>query len=324
MLLFFYKKDLLGNYSQVYIKREEGMIMIRKATSEVLDIFCLCRDDIKRLQKEGILTPEKKGQGITTYYTDKELNKLLDIKMYLLAGYRISDMETIFTDEYDSETGIAEQIHVYKKRIQMLEFIQNIRLDLEDFQKLSQTQLIKTGKVSAQKSNLPEYGTDSYYDLFWNIVKLIFVVDFLSQKESFKTEKKIVLRRVLEAYRVCEEILEISGTEINREEIKQAFIEMANTPIEDSEIKEFVSDVVKECIRNRDAILDELNRENIKPITDELDSQSGKIYKKMMDHIFKFALDYFVDEEELFCVYVNFRNFVNGLDQQALEDGVIK
>ena len=37
-----------------------------------------------------------------------------------------------------------------------------IRLDLEELQKLSQTQLIKTGQVSAKKINLPEFGTDSY------------------------------------------------------------------------------------------------------------------------------------------------------------------
>ncbi len=299
--------------------------MIDKKSSEIQEIFGLCRDDIKRLEKDGVLKPVKSGQGKASKFGEGDMNRLLDIKMYLLAGYRISDMKKIITDDYDSDGGIVEQIHIYKKRIQMLEFIRVMKSDFDELETLSLNQLIETGKVFAEKTNIPMYGSKEYYDTFWDYIKLVFIIDFLSQRESFKVDSTIVFQRAYTAYNIVEKILKLSGTEINQDEIRNAFIEMANTPMEsEQEIKGFIKELVEECLSNKEQIMAELTRESITPITEELDPQTGKIFKDMMNHFFRFTLDYFVDEEELYCVYMNFRKFINGLDQEALTAGIVR
>lgn len=299
--------------------------MFNKTSSEIQEIFGLCRDDVKRLEKDGVLNPAKSGQGKASKFGEEDMSRLLDIKMYLLAGYRISDMKRIITDNYDSDEGIAEQIHVYKKRIQMLEFIRVMKADYKKIGELSPKQLIETGKVSAEKTNMPTYGSKEYFDIFWDYIKLVFIVDFLSQRESLKVDREVVLNRAYAAYIIVEKILKMSGTEINRDEIREAFVEMANTPIEDDqEIKEFAKELVGEYLSHKEQILEELTKESIAPITDELDAQAGSIFKDIMNHFFRFTLDYFVDEEELYCVYLNFRQFVNGLDQENLATGIVR
>ena len=103
--------------------------MNEKTSSEVQDIFGFSRDDIKRLESIEVVKPEKRGQGRASIFGEEAINRLLDVKLYILAGYRISDMESIFSNDHDPQDMISEQIHIYKKRIQMLEFIQAMRAD---------------------------------------------------------------------------------------------------------------------------------------------------------------------------------------------------
>ena len=299
--------------------------MIYKTSSEIQEIFGLNRDDVRRLEKDGVLKPEKNGQGKVSKFGEEDMNRLLDIKIYLMAGYRISDMEKIITEEYDSDEGIAEQIHIYIKRIQMLKFIRAIRSDIKALNTLSRKQLVATGVVSAEKTNLPKFGSKEYFDVFWDYIKLVFIVDFLSQKESFNTNNEIILKRAFAAYDIVKKILWMSGTEIGDDKIVSAFSEMASTPIEsDDEIKDFLKELVEEYLSNKSKIMEDLIHENIDSITDELDWRAGKVYRDMMHHFFQFTLDYFVDEQELYCIYINFRKFVNGLDQDALSKGIVR
>ncbi len=299
--------------------------MIDKTSSEIQEIFGLDRDDVRRLEKDGVLKPKKNGQGKASRFGEEDMNRLLDIKIYLLAGYRISDMKKIITEEYDSDEGIAEQIHIYKKRIQMLEFIRVMRSDIKELSTLRQKQLINAGVVSAEKTNLPKFGSKEYFDAFWDYIKLVFIVDFLSQKESFKTDNEIILKRTFAAYNIIKKILGMSGTEIDDEEFVSAFSEIASIHINsDDEIKDFLKELVEEYLSNKNKIMEDLIHENIDPITDELDQRAGDVYRDMMYHFFQFTLDYFVDEEELYCIYINFSKFVNGLDQDALSKGIVR
>ena len=231
--------------------------MSGKNSSEIQDIFGLCRDDIKRLEKDGVLNPKKSGQGKASLFSERDLNNLLDIKIYLLAGYRISDMKNIITATYDSDSGISEQIHIYKKRIQMLEFIQTIRADIRKLDTLSQGQLMDVSRVHAEKTAIPAFGTQEFNDFSWNFMKLIFIIDFMSQKESFKQDSEIIVKRALAAYRIVVDILSMTGTEIRREDLIEGLNELRKEPIEDDrEVKEFAKELVEEYLNQKDQIID--------------------------------------------------------------------
>ena len=203
-----------------------------KTSLEIREIFGLERDDIRRLEKDGVLTPQKSGQGKASVFGMQDLDKLLDIKMYLLGGFRISDMSGIFTEDYDSDERIGEQIHIYIKRIQMLEFIRVIRSDFKAFEILEQKKIIQSGRITAKNTNLPEYGTEEYFDEFWNFLKLVFIMDFLSQKESF-SRQEVVLKKAMDAYHIVERILERSGIKFESEEIIQGLLKLIDSPIEE-------------------------------------------------------------------------------------------
>lgn len=295
-----------------------------KTSLEIREIFGLERDDIRRLEKSGVLKPKKDGQGKASLFGMRDLDRLLDIKMYLLGGFRISDMPGIFTEDYDSDERIGEQIHIYKKRIQMLEFIRVMRSDLKAFEKLDQKKLIQSGRITAKNSNLPEYGTEEYFDEFWNFLKLVFIMDFLSQKESF-LRQEIVLKKAMDAYHIIESILERSGIKIDSEEVIQVLLELTDSPIEeDNDLKHYVLEWVEEYRNSKIKIMEELEKESITPTIKGLDDDVKERFKLMMQHLTEFALDYFIDEEELFCIMKNFQQFIIGLDRAALEKGVVR
>lgn len=308
-----------------FILNSGGTYMSGKTSSEIQDIFGLCRDDIKRLEKDGVLNPKKSGQGKASLFSERDLNTLLDIKIYLLAGYRISDMKNIITATYDSDSRISEQIHIYKKRIQMLEFIQTIRADIRKLYTLSQGQWRNVSRVHAEKTAIPAFGTQEFNDFFWKFMKLIFIIDFMSQKESFKQDSEIIVKRALAAYRIVVDILSMTGTEIRREGLIEGLNALRKEPIEDDrEVKEFAKELVEEYLNQKDQIIDEIFKEGVDPIVAELDPESGATYRDMMLHIIGFALDYFVDERELYYLFMNFIQFVQGLDQEALDNGIVK
>ena len=295
-----------------------------KKSSEIQRIFGLSRDDVNRLDKDGIINPKRNGQGIASRYGIEDMSRLLDVKIYLLAGYRISDMKNILTSTYDSDAGISEQIHIYKKRIQMLEFIQTMRADLNELQHFSSKQVTEMNKVTAQNSNFPDYGSDEYFELAWEFLELIFIVDFLSQRESVNAEKNDVLKRVFEAYKLVNKILDISGTKIDQNEVQEGLKTIATYSAEDDiNVKEFIKEIIDEYLNNKALILEEFERECIAPKTYGVEERIALIYKKFMKDFFEFALSYFVDEEELYCIYVNLKRFAQSIDIKSFEQGII-
>lgn len=299
--------------------------MTFKKSSEIQKIFGLSRDDINRLDKDGVLKPRRSGQGIASQYSNEDIYRLLDVKMYLLAGYRISDMKNILTSSYDSDSGISEQIHIYKKRIQMLEFIRVMRADFNELEQFSAKQVIEFNKKAAKNSNLPDYGTDEYFESAWEYLEMIFLVDFLSQRESLNSEKEEVLDKVLEAYKLVGKILELSGTEIDQNEVKDFILTIADYSDEDDmEVKDYIKEIIDEYLSNKEQIADELEKECIVPQTRGLKEEMAVIYKKILKHFFEFSLSYFVDEEELYCIYINLKRFAQNIDIKALEQGIVR
>lgn len=298
--------------------------MLAKKSSEIQEIFGLSRDQIRTLEKEGVIKPEKNGQGKASLYGYEDVNLLLDIKLYLLAGYRIVDMKNIIKDNFDYEEAITEQLHILKKRLQMLEFIRIIRKDFKKLEQLDARQLVNVGKVAAKKSQMPEFGTEEYFDKLLDLLKLVFIVDFLSQRSSFVVDSKVVLSRTLDAYRILDTIIQTQDEDFHTDDISliDIFSEIANTS--DQGIQGMVNEIVDECRKNKDDILKDFTRTSITPITDELDKETGIVYRDMMLHLFQFAIDYFVDKDELYCIFTNIRHFVNGLNPEALANGVVR
>lgn len=105
--------------------------MINKTSKELRQIFDLNRDDMRYFtETKSILKPKKLGQGQAAKYSETDIERLLDIKILLLSGYKNQDMENIFTGDYVSDEKIAEQIRNYKRRILILEFIQKLRSNI--------------------------------------------------------------------------------------------------------------------------------------------------------------------------------------------------
>ena len=127
--------------------------MSYKTSSEIQEIFELQRDDIKRLQKAGVLNPVKKGQGKASLFGDDDMSRILDIKMHMLAGYKVSQMCNFFDEAYDSDEELSKQIHMYKKRILILEYIRTLKTDIREFDKLNQNQINEFGQLYNQYVN---------------------------------------------------------------------------------------------------------------------------------------------------------------------------
>ena len=302
--------------------------MSDKTSTEIQEIFGLGRDDVKRLEKEGVLKPKKNGQGKASIYGDDDLNRLLGIKIYLMGGYRIADMKSIITDSYDSSKSIAEQIHMYKKRIQVLEYIQNIDTDINRLVTLmieKNDMAEDLQKVSDDISKISVYNSKEYRELFWDMIKLVFIIDFLSRKESLDEDKGIAMDRALSAYKIVVKLLDLSGAEISKEEIKNELIDIVNAPEgDDQELMEYVRELKDEYLSSKGKIMEEFTNETYDQISEMMGEQSANLVKEMINHTIQFILDYFVDEEELYCIFKNFHRFVNGLDQKALAEGEIR
>lgn len=295
--------------------------MNEKTSSEVQDIFGFSRDDIKRLESIEVVKPEKRGQGRASIFGEEAINRLLDVKLYILAGYRISDMESIFSNDHDPQDMISEQIHIYKKRIQMLEFIQAMRADDKELAKLDERQLIELDKLSVKNNHMPEFGTIEYHDKVLDLLKLIFIVDFLSQKDSFRADISIVRQRSMTALNLILGFFELTG----EDDTKEKLLRLVKEPIDDDlDIKDIVKDFSEEWLAEKDKILEELTNDIFESIPEEVDEQVVSVYKMIVLHLSQFVADYFFDEHELYCIFINLRNLFKELDQDALDKGKIK
>ncbi len=298
--------------------------MKSKTSLEVREIFDLSIDDIKRLEKAGVINPLKRGQGRASQFAMSDLDRLLDVKIHLLAGYRISDMSEIFTEKYDAEESIRQQIHIHEKRILMLEFIKTIRDDLKKLENLNKNQLTEIGQASVQYSKIPFHDIDEYFDTSWKFIKLVFIMDYLSQKHIFDDESDVV-RKAYDAYSIIKEIIRIIGIEIDESEVHELFIDMADSTVEDDQaIRLLVKEWVSEYRKVKDELLEEIDKKNITPAVNNIDVNAGECFRSVIKHLFQFTMDYFVNEDELFWLYHNFRKFIYRLDRDALSKGIVK
>ena len=141
--------------------------MISKTATELRKILGLDRNTFQRLEdKEGI-TPNKIGQGIATEYSADDISKLIDVKLLLLSGFRVSEMPQLLCEEYYPDNIINEQMRMYKRRIAMLEFVSMLREAYEEFSRVSQTSETAHGKAGLLSDSFNmDYGFCSLEFLF--------------------------------------------------------------------------------------------------------------------------------------------------------------
>ena len=283
--------------------------MFEKCSSEIQDIFGLSRDDVRRLENEGLLKPIKRGQGKAAIYGEADLFRLLDIKIYLLAGYRIADMSNIITEDIDSDTNLDEQIYLYKKRILMLEFIKGMKAYLKKIRTLSAEQYNSLISVSINNSNLSSRNANEFFDVIWDMYKLLFIADYLSQRTSFKEKSEIVSKRVSDAYITVKKLCQVTGNTKGLEELKFNMAAMAHE-IDEEEVKEFVDELVDEYQQDKEKIIYDFISDCIIPITKKLDVQTGDLVREFWEYVIRFLMDYFFDKNELYCIFINVLRFL--------------
>lgn len=294
--------------------------------NQICHVFGITKDDVYRLCKAGVIKPEVFGQGIASNYSEADMDSLLVVKIYLMAGYTIADMEDIFSEdkvsEKTSDEGIAKQIRKYKRKIRLLEFIQEIRLNLNETRKLSVEQLANTIVVQNENFKMPEYGSDEYHALTWEIIQLVFILDYLCQEESLSDNKKEVINKIKAVLFTFRKLAVMKGLDIS--EFRNDIIEFGKKSINDQEIKEVTKEVYEYIVANKEELIKVLMQSNSDPVTQKLDDQSGSVYRDRMQILYEFMVDYFLDEEAMVCLITNFLRFFNEIDMEALKKGEIK
>ena len=294
--------------------------------NQICHVFGISRDDVNRLCKASVINPEVLGQGIASMYSEADMDILLMVKVYLMAGYKISDMEDIFTKEKASEKTsderIAKQIRKYKRRIRLLEFIQAMRLNFNKTRMLSVEQQANTIIVQNENFEMPEYNSNEYQALTWEIIQLVFILDYLCQEESLSDDGKEVANKIKAVLITVRKLIVMKGLDIN--EARKDFIEFGNTSFNDQEIKEASNEVYEYIVANKEKIIDALMQSNSDPVTSKLDDQSGSVYRDRMKILNEFLVDYFFDAEAMVCLITNFLRFFNEIDKDALKEGEIK
>lgn len=294
--------------------------------NQICHVFGISRDDVNRLCKAGVINPEVLGQGIASMYSEADMETLLKVKIYLMAGYKIADMGDIFAKEKASEKtsdeDLAKQIRKYKRRIRLLEFIQAMRLNINETRKLSVEQQANTIIVQRENFEMPEYNSDEYHALTWETIQLVLILDYLCQEESLSGDEKDVAKKIKAVLKTFSKLAVMRGLDIN--EVRKDFIEFENISVDVQEIKEAAKEAYEYIVANKEKIIDILMRSNSDPITLKLDDQSGSVYRDRMQMLNEFLVDYFLDAEAMVCLITNFLRFFNEMDKDALKNGEIK
>lgn len=292
-----------------------------KTSSEIQNIFSLSRDDIKRFEKIGVLTPNKHGKGIASGYSDKDLERLLDAKLLLLSGYRLPDTSIILSENYSSEENIMQQIKKYKRYILILEFLQ---LNKQDHQRI--TAYVKKQKHKVindyKKCFMGNLEPDEYSELFWNVIELVFIVDYLGQVHDSRDSSEIAINKITNAMRIINKIIQFSGRDNEDSDYIETIRDLIEDPIEnENEIR----DVICEC-------LDELNshrHEIIETMTNEclgyfapMDAEFKAIFRDYMIHIYQFCFDFFGDKDVIFNIYTNVKGVLGSIDSNMFDKGM--
>lgn len=304
--------------------------MINKTSKELRQIFDLNRDDMRYFTnpKDGVLKPKRSGKGQADKYSEAEIDRLLDIKIYRMTGYKNQEMKEIFKGDYVSDDEIAEQIKTYKRRILILEFIQKIRTNLKDAREFVKEQSVEAIVSTVKTLNSYGFEINSFediYDIFLDMIKLVFIIDYLSQKESIKDENEIKsLNRSMEAFDLIAYYSELFGGKITPEWINDNLIQMLYAFEEGNlepktDAKEFAN-----LLNDKKQAYKRIMRKNWNKSTNEWDAQTRKNYIERMMILLDFVFDYFADEYTIYYLFKNVENFLRGLDREALERGEVK
>ena len=302
--------------------------MIRKSSTEVRNIFDMDRHELDRYRKSGIIsTVEEVGQGQTSYYSEKDLHRLLELKLLHMSGYTLSDFKERYAHKKSEKLDLDEQIYEYKRRIHLLELVKLI-LTQEESYHLSNRQWLEFGRTGLRraKAELKELkipGLD-----YWDIFQVIFSVDRLCCKKSISTEpdgskksrKSIVdicnlvkpsnhedsVELCLELKSICEEVLEeAKPTGQRAKEISDLFIDAYN-----ADRSRFVSHVLKK--------IEAMSEEGSE------DKQVETAYRDFTEKLYIGVIDLVMDGQGLYYLLYNLLECTHYIDLDALEKGNIQ
>lgn len=298
--------------------------MIAKTSREARETFGLERDDIKRLENDGVLHPQKNGKGKASLYGIDDMYRLLDVKMYLLGGFKISQMQNLFGKDFDRDSMIEDQLRVYSRRIKLLNFIKTLRSDIKFLENSIKTEndaisVIEAGKKTVLLNNTLPLGEEQYWDMIWSYIQLIFIFDFLSQKENYKYNRESIQNKVRIAYDIFIKILDFFDEKINENELQDLINEIKNTQPTEEEIKQLVREWVTEYHQNSEEIINSIEEKLISSITSNLNNELGEHLKAFMIHLYSFTLDYFIDEESLYYITISLISYFKELTSTIIK-----
>ena len=245
------------------------------------------------------------------------MDTLLCVKQLLQAGYPLSSMKQFSESESFPDDEITKQIHLYKKRILCLEFIQDMRAMTEELNELSQMQLVNAREVVAKNRNLPRVDTEECTDYLWNSIGVLFNFDYFCDERDF--EDKIVQKHVKDTFEMIEK-LGVPNNELTG--ILMSFDDITIEKTQD--YKDSIKEKVDELSCQKEVFLRDFIENVVNHDIDKMDEQSGIVYKKRQERVFSFFLDYIMDEYAIYSFGINLLNLASKLDRESLAKGKIK
>ena len=157
-----------------------------KTRSDIQECLLFGRDELKYILKKIEIDSKKHGVGVATEFDEDGLDKLLDVKIMLLAGFRLTDISTVNLKESDAI--IANQIRLFKGRIRLLEFIQCIYNDISIYEHL----VLEYGdRIDKEfKSLLTDYSSgDNTEVIRWKYINIGLLINWLSSMEVIRDNR---------------------------------------------------------------------------------------------------------------------------------------
>ena len=301
--------------------------MATKTGTEVQDIFCWSRQNyrsvIDLIGKEKF-TKDNAG-GVSYTFNEEEMYRLLDIKIFQLAGCENPKIKKVLSDSDELDKEISNQIRQHEKNILVLKFLRDIRSDIKEYAKLSPEQVSDVNEKSAQLSKMPSLGSPEYYDVIWDLVELVFIIEYLTQNKSRQADTKQNNKKVLTALFIVERLIVLRLKVTTHEDIVKALLDLSDSPKGDEQdLKLLIKDILSEYEEQKDVFLNDFKQNQIEPVTDQTDFQTGEAYRNMGLHFYQFISEYFVGEQELNNLFLCIQDFIYSLDQEKLKVGEIK
>ena len=157
-----------------------------KTRSDIQECLLFGRDELKYILKKIEIDSKKHGVGVATEFDEDGLDKLLDVKIMLLAGFRLTDISTVNLKESDAI--IANQIRLFKGRIRLLEFIQCIYNDISIYEHL----VLEYGdRIDKEFKNLlTDYSSgDNTEVIRWKYINIGLLINWLSSMEVIRDNR---------------------------------------------------------------------------------------------------------------------------------------